>query len=106
MEETSGCKPATVATTLELLAQLGVATAPECPAANRREDAPRTAVERIEVPATPLVVDASGGGTFTTIQEALRKAGAGSRIVVRPGRYEGGLVLTRDMQILGDGPVD
>jgi parallel beta-helix repeat protein len=106
MEETSGCKPATVATTLELLAQLGVAAAPEGPPANRRVDTPRREVEPIEVPATPLVVDASGAGTFTSLQEALRKAGAGSRIVVRPGRYEGGLVLTRDVQILGDGPVE
>jgi parallel beta-helix repeat protein len=58
-------------------------------------------------PKTPpvLVVAQDGSGDFRTIREALREAAAGARILVRPGLYREGLVLTRSVEVVGDGPV-
>jgi parallel beta-helix repeat protein len=56
-------------------------------------------------PARTHVVDARMRGDFTTIAAAIRAAWPGDRIVVRPGRYEGGLVLDKGLEIVGEGPV-
>jgi parallel beta-helix repeat protein len=50
------------------------------------------------------VVDARQRGDFTTVGAAIRAAQPGDRILVRPGMYEGGLVLDKPLQIRGDGP--
>jgi parallel beta-helix repeat protein len=52
-----------------------------------------------------LVVDASHGGDFTTVSQAIEAAKPGDRILIRPGVYEEGLVLDKPLEILGDGPV-
>jgi parallel beta-helix repeat protein len=44
-------------------------------------------------------------GDFTTIGAAIKAAGPGDRILVRPGRYQEGLVVDKPLEILGDGPV-
>lgn len=50
--------------------------------------------------ATTYVVDASGGGNFTTIQAAVLAAAAGDVLIVLPGAY-GAFVLDRDLAIVG-----
>jgi parallel beta-helix repeat protein len=59
-------------------------------------------------PATKLVpptftVDPSHGGDFLTITEAIKAVPPRSRIFVRPGRYQEGLVIDKPLQIIGDG---
>jgi len=51
------------------------------------------------------VVDRNGRGDFTTVKAAISAAQAGDRILVRPGRYEEALVVTKPLEIVGDGPV-
>jgi parallel beta-helix repeat protein len=51
------------------------------------------------------VVDARKRGDFTTVTAAIRAAQPGERILVRPGVYEGGLVVNKALEIRGDGPV-
>jgi len=43
--------------------------------------------------AASLTVDASGGGDYTTLQDAVNAADDGDRIEVAPGTYEGGVVV-------------
>jgi parallel beta-helix repeat protein len=61
----------------------------------------------VTVPAGPAthVVDPRRRGDFTTIAAAIRAARPGERILVRPGLYEGGLVVDKALKIIGDGPV-
>ncbi len=56
--------------------------------------------------ARPVILDARGGGDFTSLEEAVRKAPVGSQVLVRPGLYRGSLVLDRSLEIVGDGPRD
>jgi parallel beta-helix repeat protein len=51
------------------------------------------------------VVDPWHRGDFTTVVAAIKAAKPGDRILVRPGLYEGGLVVDKPLEILGDGPV-
>ncbi len=50
------------------------------------------------------VVAADGSGDFTTIQAAVEAAADGDSIAVRPGRYEGPVIVDKDLTISGDGP--
>lgn len=43
------------------------------------------------------------GGDYTTIGEAIANARPGDRILVRPGRYQEGLLLDKPLEIIGDG---
>jgi hypothetical protein len=52
---------------------------------------------------TDVVVSPSGSGHFTTLGEAVARAPAGARIVVRPGVYDEALVLTRPVEIVAAG---
>jgi parallel beta-helix repeat protein len=54
-------------------------------------------------PARVHTVDARLRGDFTTIAAAIRAAWPGDRILVRPGLYEGGLILDKGLEIIGDG---
>ncbi|MBO0797091.1 MAG: protein kinase, partial [Ktedonobacteraceae bacterium] len=53
-----------------------------------------------------LVVDQSGAGHFYTLTEALQHASEGQPITVRPGYYHEQLVLQKNVEIVGDGPVE
>ncbi len=44
-------------------------------------------------------------GDHTTVTAAIRAAGPGDRIVVRPGAYDEALTVDRPVEIVGDGPV-
>jgi parallel beta-helix repeat protein len=50
------------------------------------------------------VVDAQGGGQFTTVGAAIKAARPDDRILVRPGLYVESLVIDQPLQIVGDGP--
>ena len=49
------------------------------------------------------IVDAMHRGDHATIEEAVRAAKPGDRIVVRPGLYETGIVVDKPLEILGEG---
>jgi len=49
------------------------------------------------------VVDAMGRGDFLTLSEALKAAKPGTRILVRPGLYQEGVVINKPVEIVGDG---
>jgi F-box protein 11 len=53
-----------------------------------------------------VVVAQKGGGDFTTLKEALAAAPADAVISVRPGVYRESVVLTKPVQLLGDGKID
>ncbi len=50
------------------------------------------------------IVDAAGGGNFTTIQAAIDAAGDMDSIYVRAGTYRENLVIDKYLQIIGEGP--
>ncbi|GAB4564091.1 MAG: hypothetical protein Kow0047_13540 [Anaerolineae bacterium] len=50
------------------------------------------------------VVAADGTGRFTTIMAAVRSAPAGSRVLIRPGRYDEGVVIEKRLELIADGP--
>lgn len=52
----------------------------------------------------PIVVGAGLATDYETLAEALEHASAGQRILVLPGRYEGRLVVLREVEIVGAGP--
>jgi len=54
-------------------------------------------------PSLAVTVAPTGTADFRTLQEAIRRAQPGARILVRPGRYEEGVVLDKSLEILGDG---
>jgi hypothetical protein len=49
-------------------------------------------------------VAADGTGDFTRIQDAINGAWPGATILIRPGRYDEQLVLTKVVEIAADGP--
>ncbi len=53
-----------------------------------------------------IVVDADGGGHFTTIQAAVDAADDGDEILVQPGTYAEEIVIDKDITLRGEGPVD
>ena len=56
--------------------------------------------------AGPIVVDADGGGDYTTIVEAVAAAGDGDTIQVMPGTYEGQVQITSNITLQGVGDRD
>ncbi len=56
---------------------------------------------------SPVIVVATRGlrGDCQTISAAIKKAAAGSRILVKPGVYQESLVIDKPLQIIGDGAV-
>jgi parallel beta-helix repeat protein len=56
-------------------------------------------------PPTHVVDPFPNRGDFTSIGAAIAAAQPGDRILVRPGRYQEGLVVDKPLEVLGDGPV-
>lgn len=82
-----------------------VAAAPEEPEPVEPEFEVLSARPRVDdLPA--LVVDAAGGADHVTIQEAIDAAAAGTRILVRPGRYSERLQIADALEVVGDGDAD
>jgi parallel beta-helix repeat protein len=63
---------------------------------------PRRASQSKNEPPT-LIVDALHRGDHSSLTEALRAAGPGHRIVVRPGLYAEGIMNDKPVEIIGDG---
>ena len=55
---------------------------------------------------TSFVVALDGSGDFLTLTDAVRRAQAGSRLLVRPGIYHEGLVIDKSLEIVGDGALE
>lgn len=51
------------------------------------------------------VVSANGGGSYTSINEALRNVPANSRLLIREGLYHESIALDKNVEIEGDGAV-
>jgi len=69
--------------------------------------APTAATTPVTPPSTgtdTLVVSAFESGQYRTIGEALQKARTGARVSIRPGVYRENLVLSKRIEIVGDGP--
>jgi parallel beta-helix repeat protein len=64
----------------------------------------RGAAKPTVVPSLGTIVDASGGGDFRSVQKAIEAAKADDTILVRPGTYEEKLVVSKPLNIVGDGP--
>ena len=60
--------------------------------------------EQARGPARTFVVSPTGPADYATATEAIRKAPPESRILIRPGRYDEGIVLDKSLEIIGDGP--
>jgi parallel beta-helix repeat protein len=52
-----------------------------------------------------IIVSKLGGGQYTSISEAIKNAPTGARISVRPGVYNESIEISRDVEIVGDGPI-
>eukprot|EP01065_Artemidia_motanka_P016131 TRINITY_DN1988_c0_g1_i10.p1 TRINITY_DN1988_c0_g1~~TRINITY_DN1988_c0_g1_i10.p1 ORF type:complete len:480 (+),score=125.75 TRINITY_DN1988_c0_g1_i10:223-1662(+) len=59
-------------------------------------------LERLIIASTSLVVAQDGSGKYTRIQDAIRDASDGDRILVQPGTYFEYLVLEKNVEIVGD----
>lgn len=80
---------------------------PPAPAASSPPPSSRgSSNPRAAAPSAPasFVVAPGGGGDFLTLADAIRRAPAGSRLLVRPGIYQEGLVIDKPLEIVGDGP--
>ncbi len=99
MHDTAGAKPETFSDLLELLSKLRLheVSTPDQPGVSA------AAQKRALHPSMALTVAPKEAADFRTIQEAVRCARPGARILVRPGRYEEGIILDRDLEICGDG---
>jgi hypothetical protein len=53
-----------------------------------------------------FVVALDGNGDFLTLTDAIRRVPAGSRLLVRPGIYNEGIVLDKSLEIAGDGALE
>ncbi len=53
-----------------------------------------------------FVVAMDGSGDFLSLTEAIRRSPAGSRLLVRPGIYNEGLVIDKPLEIVGDGALE
>jgi len=52
-----------------------------------------------------IIVDQMHRGDFTTITEAIAAAAPGSRISIRPGVYDEGLIIDKPLEIVGAGEI-
>ena len=98
MHDPSGAKPANYAALKEWLTKVRAAETP-------RSRAVENAISQTVVAsaAATLTVAKTGPADFDNLTEAIRKAPSGSRILIRPGRYEESIILDKSLEIAGDG---
>jgi parallel beta-helix repeat protein len=53
-----------------------------------------------------ITVSSNGSGNYKTINEAIRNAQPGMRILVRPGVYQESIIINKPLKIIGDGSPD
>jgi F-box protein 11 len=79
----------------------GGASAAAAPAA---ELPPSRFVDRQSASSVPtVVVDVMGRGDFGDLAVAVKRVATGTRLLVRPGRYIGGVTVDKALEIIGDG---
>lgn len=86
--------------------------------ANKASDIPKVqpaATTNVEVAEQPtegpttktdppiIIVDSLHRGDFATISEAINQVDPGTKILVRPGLYQEGLIINKPIEIIGDG---
>ena len=54
-------------------------------------------------PPKKIVVDCNGDGDCMTISQAIIRAGIGTHIIIRPGRYNENVIVSKDVKIMGEG---
>jgi hypothetical protein len=75
-------------------------TSPEHPAAATPAGPARSSASSAR---TTFVVALDGSGDFLSLTDAVRRAPAGARLLVRPGIYHEGLLIDKQLEIVGDG---
>jgi parallel beta-helix repeat protein len=61
-------------------------------------------VDPPNAPSVPtVVVDAMGRGDFDRVVTAVRSVEPGTRVLVRPGTYKGKVIVTKQLELVGDG---
>ena len=75
-----------------------VSLKPKDPAGANSKTAPNGSLKNI-------IVDQMHRGDYTTIKTAIAAAAPGSRILIRPGVYDEGLVIDKPLEIVGDGEI-
>ncbi|MGH9941511.1 MAG: right-handed parallel beta-helix repeat-containing protein [Pyrinomonadaceae bacterium] len=56
--------------------------------------------------ARSLIISIKGGGDYASIGDALKNVPAGARLLIRPGLYQEGFVIDREVELVGDGPAE
>lgn len=69
----------------------------------RRSQSSSPASAGVQKQPPTLIVDQMHRGDYVTISEAIKAARPGTRILVRPGFYQEGLVINKPLEIVGDG---
>src|SRR5438445_2691137 len=102
MRDQSEARPANLGELREWLAKLRTANQPVA-RGEKRSPSASIGGPPAASPVT-LVVARSGPADFDNLTQAVRQAPPGSRLLVRPGRYEESIVLDKFLEIAGDGP--
>ena len=92
----------------ERLAALGAPAPAKMPAPAVKAAVAPPPPPKATTPPTPaktpvLTVAADGKGDFRTIKEAVTAAKPGTRIEIRPGRYRGGVIIDKPLELVGVG---
>lgn len=65
---------------------------------------PSRIIHSVNTTASTGVVVAESGGDYRSINAAIRSVSDNTRILLKPGIYEGPIFLTKPVEIVGDGP--
>ena len=99
--------PINIARVSELTKSLWARTQATFPSSRQIESGagPDETMGDLEVDSSPptRLVDPMGRGDHVTINEAIKEAASGDRILVRPGLYQEALVIDKPLEIIGDG---
>src|SRR5438552_3123738 len=101
MPDSSASGPTNLADLREWLAKLRLQDVPSDP---RGKTTASPAPQEPLGSETTVVVAPKGPADYTNLTDATRKAPSGARLLIRPGRYEEGVVLDRPLELIGDGP--
>ncbi len=93
MRNGNGIEPLTLATIVLLAAVLSIAGC--------SEDSPVSPISNND---SVIRVEAGGGANFTSVADAVQAAAAGSVIQIGPGTFDGRIVISQGVQLVGSGP--
>ncbi|GAA5218264.1 right-handed parallel beta-helix repeat-containing protein [Corallincola platygyrae] len=58
---------------------------------------------KIDLKRSGYIVDASGKGDYTSLKSAVAAAKTGDTLLIKPGRYQGPIILNKAIKLKGDG---